>query len=99
MQNLILNNMQPKVQLNYERGSRSTFGSAPGRPLASVVPTDHSLRCGAKPGWPCPIATRTCLQLGELCARTDQNQTQNTWPAGNVGDSQISNCVIHGRSA
>jgi hypothetical protein len=29
--------------------------------------------------------TRACLQLGELCARTDQNQTQNTWPAGNVG--------------
>src|SRR5262245_2942022 len=43
--------------------------------------------------------SRACLQLGELCARTDQNQTQNTWPAGNVGDSQISNCVTHGRSA
>ena len=32
-------------------------GLVPGRPLASVAPTDHSLRCGAKPRSPCPIAT------------------------------------------
>src|SRR5215471_20563487 len=33
------------------------LGSAPRRPLASVARTDYSLRCGAKPRSPCPIAT------------------------------------------
>jgi len=57
MQNLILNNMQQKVQLDYERGgwstrlgSRSAFGfGGSHRPQPSVR---------AKPRSPCPIATR-----------------------------------------
>ena len=51
MQNLILNNMQPKVQLDDERepehsgrSSQSWLGSR--EPLASVAPTDHSFGAG-----------------------------------------------------
>jgi hypothetical protein len=41
-------------------GAAGALGSAPGRPLASVAPTDHSLRCGPSPG------RRALLRLGLL---------------------------------
>src|SRR5215831_12132756 len=38
-------------------GRTGALASAPRRPLASVARTDYSLRCGAEPRSPCPIAT------------------------------------------
>jgi hypothetical protein len=49
-----------------------------------------------------PGKTRVCLQLSEVYAGTDQNQTRNTFDCATFSahwDSQISNCVTHGRSA
>jgi len=49
--------------------------------------------CSTKSGTSPDSGTRACLQLGELCARTDQNQTRNTVLLRNAArsrDSQIS---------
>jgi hypothetical protein len=60
MQNLILNNMQPKVQLHDERA----LGSAPGRPSASAAFHRPQLWMRAQARSPRPISLR------RLSART-----------------------------